>query len=593
MRNRVGRRGGPSAVLLGAPLLTLLVWLGAAPAHALEARALVDRNTITMEDVLGLTVAVRDGDGAVDTSAIRDFAVTDRGRTSSVQIVNTHMTREVRYRYGLTPLRHGTLTVPALTVGEGRDAAVTDPITVQVLPRRAGAAPVADVAVEAEVSDATPFVGQEIVYTFRLLAATQIADARYQAPSFEGFTATPLEEQRRGTTVRNGRELAVTELTYLLVPQRVGTLPIEPARLSCQVPSGGSDPRRRDPFGMFDDPFFRRGSMREKSLACQSVVVTAAALPPVPTGQVFSGLVGSFQLSAAVSPATVRAGESATVTLVVEGTGNVAEAGVPELGLPASFKVYPDDPETDLTRDAAGSRGTKRFRFALVSTEPGEFSLGPFQVLTFDPEAAAYRPLQAGPLKLAVLPGDGVATASPTAPPPSDAALVFEPRREVTRRGHDILDLYAGLDAVRPQRSLGAVPVLAALVAPVLLYLAVWGVTARRGRKPTVAEEMAARARRDLGAAGSAGDPGTRLVALRRAVVAAVCGAAGRRGESLTADEVRELLGETGAGEDRAAAIVALLGRIDAARYGGATMDEALLGDVRQAVRALARGAKS
>ena len=331
MRNRVGNRWWTGAVLLA--LLLALLWLGAEPARALEAQALVDRNTLTLEDVLGLTVVVSDGDGAVDTSTIRDFAVAERGRTSSVQIVNTRMTREVRYRFALTPLRTGSLTVPALTVGEGRDAAVTDPIPVRVLPRRAGTAEVVDVAVEAEVSDPTPFVGQEIVYTFRLLAATQLVDARYHAPAFDGFIATPLEDQRRYTTVRNGRQLSVTELTYLLVPQRVGALVIEPARLSCQVPSGAPAPRRRDPFGMFDDS--RYGGLREKSLACEPVAVTVSALPPVPAGQRFSGLVGRFQLSAAVTPSAVAAGESATVTLVLEGEGNVGEAAAPELGLPA------------------------------------------------------------------------------------------------------------------------------------------------------------------------------------------------------------------------------------------------------------------
>jgi len=569
----------------------VLLGLGAGPAHALEARALVDRTAIAADDVLGLTVVVTDGDGAVDTSPIRDFAVAERGRTSSVQIVNTRMTREVQYRFALTPLRTGTLTVPALTVGEGRDAAVTDPVTVQVAPRGAGtAAGTPDLAVEAEVSDSTPFVGQEITYTFRLLATTQLADARYQAPRFEGFSATPLEEQRRYTRVQNGREVSVTELTYLLVPLRAGTLVIDSARLSCQVPVGTTPQRRRDPFGLLGDPFGRGMAIREKSLLSAPVELRVAALPPPPPGQRFSGLVGRFQLSAAVSPATVAVGESATLTLVLEGEGNVGEAVAPALGLPTVFKVYPDDPEASLTRDPTGSRGSLRFRFALVPTEAGVFTLGPFPLLTFDSAAGTYRSVQAGPLAFTVRPG--AATASPALPPPApDDDLAFEPRREVTRRGHDILGLYTGLDAARPPREWGTGALIAAMGVPVALYLLAWGVSARRGRKPTAAEEQAARCLRHLAAAKAGPDRSEPWAALRRALVAAVYAAAGRRGESLTPAEVQTLLGA--AHRDRAADVVALLGRLDAARYGGAAAEAELAADTERAVRSLLRGVKS
>ena len=578
----------------GLPVAALLLLFWSGTARALEARALVDRDTISRNDVLGFIVVVTDGDGTVDTSPIEDFVVADRGRTSSVQIVNTRMTREVRYRFALTPRRSGTLVVPALTVGEGREAAVTDPITVRVLEPGA-AASVADVAVEAEVSDATPFVGQEIVYTFRLLAATQIADAGYQAPEFDGFTVVPLDDQRRYRTVRNGRELSVTELAYLLVPLRTGELVIEPAPLSCRVPVGATPSQRREPFGVFDNPFLRRSAMQEKSLTSESLTLQVSALPPPPPGAPFSGLVGHFSLSAAVSPSAIPAGESATVTLILEGTGNVPEAAAPELGAPAGFKVYPDAPEAEITRDVGGTRGSKRFQFALVPSEPGKFELGPFRLLTFDPEQGSYRPLQAGPLQLTVEPGAASAPLALAAPGPQTDGMEFLPRREVVRRGHDILDIYAGLDAAQSRQPVGVVVVLSAVAVPPLLYLAVWAVTARRSRTRSVAEEMLARAGRELAEAkrlGAAGK-GDGLAALRRALLSAVFAAAGRSGEALTGDEAHRLLGEAGVGEEQAAEVRSLLGRIDAAQYGGDGDDAELVGTVQRALQSLAREVKA
>ena len=553
-------------------VFALFLFLPAAvsPATAragLTARAVVDRTRVTLQDVVQLTVVVSGGEAAVDTAPIRDFQVTSRGQSSSVQIVNTRVSRETRFQYALSPLRAGTLVVPALTVRSGGDEAITDPISILVTDAPAATDDTRDVALRAEVSNATPFLGEELVYTLRVEAAVPIFDASYREPELKGFLVRKLDGQRTGTAVRNGREVRVTEITYLLTPREVGKLTIGPATLSCQVPAPGEPGRRRDPFNPLDDPFFRRQRVAERVVRSPEVSLEVWPLPPAPAGTAFSGLVGDFTLSAALTPPAVAAGDSATLTVVLEGRGNVEEASAPEVELPPGFKIYPDNPETDVKPTAAGTAGTKRFRFALVPTVTGDYQLGPFRLGAFDTKSGSYRTLQAGPFPLRVTPGTGPATPSPGA---SDVPLL-QPKLRVEQRGEDILDIHRDLAAVEPLRVLGLPALLAAFGLPPVCYLLVRLATAARRRERTVGERMRERARQllvEAAAARTGGEWGEGLGRLHRAVTAAALARARREGEILTYEEAQTLLRAAGADPALCRETAEVLQSLDAARYG-------------------------
>ena len=64
---------------------------------------------------------------------------------------------------------------------------------------------------------------------FRYLEHT--ADAKFQAPQFNGFNAEELQDRNSHRTLVNGREFIVTEVIFILTPVRTGDLEIEPAVL--------------------------------------------------------------------------------------------------------------------------------------------------------------------------------------------------------------------------------------------------------------------------------------------------------------------------------------------------------------------------
>ena len=108
----------------------------------------------------------------------------------------------------------------------------------------------------AEVSEPSPWIGQQFTYTFRLFNAVQVTDAKFQAPDFNGLNAEELEDRKSYRTVVNGREFIVTEVTFILVPVKTGTLEIEPAVLQVALPQRNRRPR---PFAGMDAFFGRSG----------------------------------------------------------------------------------------------------------------------------------------------------------------------------------------------------------------------------------------------------------------------------------------------------------------------------------------------
>ncbi|WP_054692977.1 BatD family protein [Desulfosarcina cetonica] len=169
-------------------LAMMILFVTAMAAQAATVRAVVDRNQVTVGESISLQVTIEGGDGDVDLSGITDFKTVSQGSTSSFQMVNGHTSRQMIYTYVLVPLTAGHLTIPAIPITIDGKVHYTTPIGITVSQEPPADSGQRDVYVSAEVSQSDPWVGQQIVYTFHLFNAVQIADAKFQAPEFEAST---------------------------------------------------------------------------------------------------------------------------------------------------------------------------------------------------------------------------------------------------------------------------------------------------------------------------------------------------------------------------------------------------------------------
>ena len=569
--------------------ITIIILLATAVAvEAATVRAVVDRNRVTVGDSISLQVTIEGGDGEVDLSGLTDFKTVSRGSTSSFQMINGRTSRQLIYNYVLIPLKAGNLTVSAIPVTIDEKVHYTTPISVSVSEEPPADSGRRDVYVTASVSTDSPWMGQQIIYTFRLFNAVQVADAKFQAPEFDGFHAEEIDDRKSYRTVVNGREFIVTEVTFILVPVKAGALIIEPAVLQVGVVQRRRRPR---PFaGM--DAFFGRSEMTTRVLKTDPQTVSVRGLPKRPPGTSFSGLVGRFDIRAALDKTDLQVGDSITLAITISGSGNVMDAIAPKIPAPADFKSYADNPEETIQKDASGIAGSKTFRTALVPVQPGQYRIDPVSLTYFDVDQGDYRTLTSTAFDIHVSPSATAATdidvfrASPGQGP------LLKKRVEFT--GRDILPIKEGLDALESKRRLSPWWFSGLLVLPVLGFV-VTLIAMRLTRKDdSPGRVMADRVRQALKTAAAAGTSDADfLSALYRALVSAILGRKDIIGTSLTWSEAKSHLLEIGWESKAADAAARLLEEIESFNYSRQTLDAKKRADLldrsRQTVRRLER----
>lgn len=560
-------------------------------AFATQIAATVDRTRIGPDASLRLSVSLPDGDAQVDVSAIHDFKVLSSGSSTSVQIINGSMSKEVRHTYTLFPLRSGRLEIPALTVSLDGETYKTDPITVHVEKQKTGVRADRDVFVTASVSDTAPFVGQQIMYTFRFFRAVQVANAGLRQPEFEGFTAQEVDRGKPYRKVVNGREFIVTEILYVLIPLEKGNREIGAAVLNCDVPVARS---RRRPGNTFDDffnsPFFSQNRYESRVLRTATIPITVRPLPPDSGNGMFSGLVGQFDLTSRLDRNALKVGESATLTLTLSGKGNVMDAEAPDIRVPDAFKAYPDAPEDKVDATPGGYKGRKTFRTALVAVKSGSYGIPPVELRYFDTAAGEYRTLKSEGYKIQVSPSGKDDTVTAYTGEPDTARPLRLKKRAVKFSERDILPVKDALDAIRNHGVINLVWFILALAAPALGAFGVVSAQRLRGKEKSPRKIMAEKAQAMLRTAAAKADSATECLALLyKAVVAAIASRAGIVREAVTYDEAAELLNRADCDAETTRQALDLMQRLDSCRYSGASAEggdtRLLIDDTRQLIR--------
>ncbi|MBW2592915.1 MAG: protein BatD, partial [Deltaproteobacteria bacterium] len=483
------------------------------------------------------------------------------------------------YNFILIPLKSGTLTIPPLSVKTGGKMLKTRAISIIVSRLSAIDTTEKDLFVRAEVSDNAPYAGEQIIYTFKLFSTLRIANLRFQKPEFSGFTVRHIGDSRTKQMVVNGRSFTVTELNYLLVSVTSGSRTIDPALLACDV----IQRNKKGNFGFdgfFNDSFFGSVNSKPAVLRTESIAVNVKPLPENSSGEAFCGLVGQFRMKAEMNERILKTGDSTTLTVTITGSGNIMDAKGPDIKVPDGFKEYRDTPEEEILLDQSGYSGSKTFRSALVALTPGEYKLGPVNMVFFDPQKDRYLPMHAAPFELTVKPSSETVDAKVYSPPASDMVLKIK-KQKVEFTGHDILPLKEDLDALKSRKSISLIQFMFFLLIPALLYLSLRLMLNVIRRDVTHRIRMLKKSEKALKKAGKTDVSGENFMDfLYRALVAAIFASADRAGESITYQEARDILQRRGYSDEVVSMAVDLLEKIESAKYGGVSLDANLRNDL-------------
>ena len=140
-------------------------------ANDIQVLATVDRNQITLEDSLELSITIRGTQNTPppELPSMPDFRITPSGTSSSTQIINMERSVSITHNYRLIPMNAGKFKIGPARVRANNKVYSTQPINIVVQkamsPSQSGNRPV---FLETTVSKKEAFVGEQLIYSFKL-----------------------------------------------------------------------------------------------------------------------------------------------------------------------------------------------------------------------------------------------------------------------------------------------------------------------------------------------------------------------------------------------------------------------------------------
>ena len=387
-----------------------LLILGIALPVFAEIRVTVDRNNISIQDSVQLTIQSTNGDPSdLDLSPISlFFDIAQRSSGTNVSIVNGSYSKTTSLQLLLLPKNTGQFIIPPFDLaGES-----SKPVQITVVKTTAGKQKSASnelARVELSASSSSIRVQQQLIVTLRLY---------YQSDKFiDGVMADikpsdsileKIEEETYQDSV-NGIAWQVLERRYAVYPHKSGRLIIPEVRFDGSV----RDKRQRG--------FFRQGrAYRARSNALKIEVLAPAYTdkPWLPAE--------NLTVTSRLDQNQVRVGEPATRIIELRARGQVGEQ-LPEIPLAnvVGGQTYQDKSEINNQVNSHGIDGIRTETIVIIPERLGEIKLPEQKISWWDNRAQSRRELTIPSHSIKVLPAllSSNESQEPSAPEESKPSL--------------------------------------------------------------------------------------------------------------------------------------------------------------------------
>jgi hypothetical protein len=560
---------------------------GTATAEDFRVEASVDTENVTVGETLTLTLTAY-GDGKFappDLTSLDGFEVVSSYSSQNISIVNGRMSRSVSMQYVLAALREGEFAIGPFTVRSDKSTYQTEPIAVRVTkgepgaPRGAGAqgggsragaggtgaarlgsessSAGRDILAFATVDKKRAYVGEQITYALTFAYRVDVDDAAFQPPDHAGFWSEEVGQNSSPTVkVIDGVKYYTVTKTTALFPISSGRYTLGEAGVRYVAQDRASF--SRDPFSFFrgGDPFGRT----EGTAKADPISIEVLPLPSEGRPSDFSGAVGSFSLSVTPSAEVVKVGESVTLSVRVQGQGNIKSIG--DIPLPKfdGFRVFAPKARDSVRVEAGRIGGAKIFELVLVPERVGTLPLGGFGLVYFDPAKGSYVRTEAEPVEISVLEGDestmrALAASGERPVPRRDIRHIRRP----SRIGDDLSVVPAGGAGVAVRLAPAFIGLAGVVVAVRRRRMAASGKTRVRKASRALARDLDS-AKAVLAREGAAAASATVSRAIRAYI-------AHRKGMSESLVDAACLLSTPEVSEDSRSRVAELLAALDQARF--------------------------
>ena len=331
--------------------------------------------------------------------------------SSSVQIINGSVTQTSSHTYSfyLRAIKEGTYPIPSATITINNKKVKSTSTEVEVVKSSgvvsdSGGNTTAtvgskEVFLEAVTNKKTAYVGEQITLTYKIYYTIPISNLSIsKAPSYSGFWTKDVTDNngvlQQSSIMRNGQEYHVATIQELvLIPQKAGTLTIDPLDISCIAQIRQNRPKQQsyDPFdNFFGDIMSSTYTNVKKEIKSQPIDIEVKAQPLKDKPESFTGAVGQFTFNSKIDKTEMKSNDAFTITYTVTGKGNIELLDIPKPNFPHDFEVYEPKITTDTKSNSYGINGVKRAEYVVIPRVSGDFTLNPTEFSYFDPAKNSY-----------------------------------------------------------------------------------------------------------------------------------------------------------------------------------------------------------
>lgn len=365
--------------------------------------AAVDKHTLTLDEELSLRVTVA-GVGFFppqDLPEIKGFSVRQTGQYTSADFSRGRPIPYTVYEYLLIPYNEGSFTIPSIYINYKGYYYTSKPINVsvegRVRPITPDSAPMIAVSeslsrfsgaplfVTSSISTTHALYNQQLVYTYTIFTRVPLKRLpRIFFPEYEAFHREPLDYRKIYTTQINGVVYKAIEMKCALFPFMTDEQTVPGVAVIC------------------DNNCFSDQSIPSFSKTANSIRVNVSPLPLENKPLDFSGLIGSFDISADVDKTTVTLNDSLILTVHVKGQGNIS--AIPDCTAPLVDKLreYETVPFLNFDKRENKLSGEKLFKMVLVPTDIGKETIPSMGFSYFDEDKKTYVTKWTTPLTITI-----------------------------------------------------------------------------------------------------------------------------------------------------------------------------------------------
>ena len=345
-----------------------------------EVSAWVDNNPVVVGEMFRLHIEAKNVDDPQepDLSEIRGLQILNRSVQNQTSIVGTSITRTVNWTYVMLAPSSGNYRIPALQVGSEK----TIPIALKA--EESSQSPNNQIVrLEVDVSPKEVYPQQQVLVRVRIIRTGGQLENESLTPFELAGTQIEKVNQRSFRKVKNGKRQLITEISYVLLPEKSGTILLPQLSYQGNEIRGGNSQGNFGNFGNFGNIFQQRGRRIFSNSEAQTIQVKA--LPVGFKGWWLPAAKLELEEQWLPDPPEFRVGEPVTRTLTVNAYG-VFGNQIPELSfeLPEKMKAYADQPSIETVKTQEGLKGTRVEKWAIIPGQAGKLELPEISVAWWD-----------------------------------------------------------------------------------------------------------------------------------------------------------------------------------------------------------------